>query len=108
MVPAVMVLVRVLCWLDFWWCWCFRRRGCWWRWFWVRVGGGLDRLGAVVGQCWVAFCVGLLLVRVSYVLVLCWGRWCCRRCLRWFRVCPLVRVLWRPVWVLVAVLVWVS
>ena len=72
MVPAVMVLVRVLCWLDFWWCWCFQRRGCWWRWFWARVGGGPDRLGAVVGQCWVAFCVGLLLVRVSYVLVLCW------------------------------------
>ena len=72
MVPALMVLVRVLCWLDFWWCWCFRRGGCWWRWFWVRVGGGPDRLGAVVGQCWVAFCVGLLLVRVSYVLVLCW------------------------------------
>ena len=38
----------------------------------MRVGGGPDRLGAVVGQCWVAFCVGLLLVRVSYVLVLCW------------------------------------
>ena len=72
MVPAVTVLVRVLCWLDFWWCWCFRWRGCWWRWFWVWVGGGPDRLGAVVGQCWVAFCVGLLLVRVSYVLVLWW------------------------------------
>ena len=72
MVSAVTVLVRVLCWLDFWWCWCFRWRGCWWRWFWVRVGGGPDRLGAVVGQCWVAFCVGLLLVRVSYVLVLWW------------------------------------
>ena len=38
----------------------------------MRVGGGPDRLGAVVGQCWVAFCVGLLLVRVSYVLVLWW------------------------------------
>ena len=72
MVPAVTVLVRVLCWLDFWWCWCFQWRGCWWRWFWVRVGGGPDRLGAVVGQCWVAFCVGLLLVRVSYVLVFWW------------------------------------
>ena len=36
------------------------------------VGGGPDRLGAVVGQCWVAFCVGLLLVRVSYVLVFWW------------------------------------
>ena len=72
MVPAVMVLVRVLCWLDFWWCWCFRRRGCCWRWFWVRVGGGPYRLGAVVGQCWVVFYVGLLFVRVSYVLVLCW------------------------------------
>ena len=55
--PAVTVLVRVLCWLDFWWCWCFRWRGCRWRWFWVRAGGGPDRLGAVVGQCWVAFCV---------------------------------------------------
>ena len=72
MVPAVTVLVRVLCWLDFWRCWCFRWRGCWWRWFWVRVGGGPDRLGAVVGQCWVAFCVRLLLVRVSYVLVFWW------------------------------------
>ena len=38
----------------------------------------------------------------------CWGRWCCRWCFRWFRVCPLVRVSWRPVWALVAVLVWVS
>ena len=27
----------------------------------------------------------------------CWGRWCCRWCFRWFRVCPLVRVSWRPV-----------
>ena len=70
--PAVTVLVRVLCWLDFWRCWCFRWRGCRWRWFWVRVGGGPERLGAVVGQCWVAFCVGLLLVRVSYVLVFWW------------------------------------
>ena len=70
--PAVTVLMRVLCWLDFWRCWCFRWRGCRWRWFWVRVGGGPDRLGAVVGQCWVAFCVGLLLVRVSYVLVFWW------------------------------------
>ena len=70
--PAVTVLVRVLCWLDFWRCWCFRWRGCRWRWFWVRVGGGPDRLGAVVGQCWVAFCVGLLLVRVSDVLVFWW------------------------------------
>ena len=72
MVPAVTVLVRVLCWLDFWLCWCFRWPGCWCWWFWVRVGGGPDRLGAVVGQCWAAFCVGLLLVRVSYVLVLWW------------------------------------
>ena len=38
----------------------------------MRVGGGPDRLGAVVGRCWVAFCVGLLLVRVSYVLVFWW------------------------------------
>ena len=35
-----MVLVRVLCWLDCWWCWCSRRCGVWWRPFWVRVGGG--------------------------------------------------------------------
>ena len=53
------------------------------------------------------------------VLVRCWrgclrrhagcrGCWCCRRRLRWFRVFPLVRVLWRSVWVLVAVQVWVS
>ena len=70
--PAVTVLVRVLCWLVFWRCWCFRWRGCRWRWFWVRLGGGPDRLGAVVGQCWVAFCVGLLLVRVSHVLVFWW------------------------------------
>ena len=70
--PAVTVLVRVLCWPHFWRCWCFRWRGCRWRWFWVRVGGGPDRLGAVVGQCWSAFCVGLLLVRVSYVLVFWW------------------------------------
>ena len=70
--PAVTVLVRVLCWLDFWRCWCFRWRGCRWRWFWVRAGGGPDRLGAVVGQCWVAFCVGLLLVRPSLVPVFWW------------------------------------
>ena len=38
----------------------------------MRVGGGPDRLGAAVGQCWVAFCVGLLLVRVSHVLVFWW------------------------------------
>ena len=33
-----------------------------------------DRIGwvPVVGQCWVAFCVGLLLVRVSHVLVFWW------------------------------------
>ena len=38
MVPAVMVLVRVLCWLDCWWCWCFQWCGCWCRCFLVRVG----------------------------------------------------------------------
>ena len=38
----------------------------------------------------------------------CWGRWCCRRCLCWFPLFPLVRVLWRPFLVFVAVLVWVS
>ena len=70
--PAVTVLVRVLCWLDFWRCLCFGWRVCRWRWFWVRVGGEPDRLGVVVGQCWVGFCVGLLLVRVSYVLVFWW------------------------------------
>ena len=37
----------------------------------------------------------------------CWGCWCCRRRLCWFRVFPLVRVLWRSVRVLVAVQVWV-
>ena len=31
----------------------------------MRVDGGPDRPGAVVGQCSVALCVGLLLVRVS-------------------------------------------
>ena len=39
MVPAVMLLVGVLCWLESWWGWFFRWCGCWWRWFWVRVGG---------------------------------------------------------------------
>ena len=38
----------------------------------------------------------------------CWGCWCCQQRLRWFLVFPLVRVLWRSVWVLVAVQVWVS
>ena len=53
------------------------------------------------------------------VLVCCWrgclrcragcrGCWCCQRRPRWFRVFPLVRVLWRSVWVLAAVQVWVS
>ena len=37
----------------------------------------------------------------------CWVSWCCRQCLRWFRVFLLVRVLWRSVWVLVAVQLWV-
>ena len=36
------------------------------------------------------------------------GCWCCRLRLRWFWVFPLVRVLWRSVWVLVAVQAWVS
>ena len=46
--PPVMVMVRVLCWLDFWWCWCFRWCGCCWWWFWVRVLGwhGCNALGA--------------------------------------------------------------
>ena len=45
--PPVMVMVRVLCWLDCWWCWRFRWYGCCWWWFWVRVGGwrGCNALG---------------------------------------------------------------
>ena len=45
--PPVMVMVRLLCWLDCWWCWCFRWCGCCWWWFWVRVGGwcGCSALG---------------------------------------------------------------
>ena len=66
--PAVTVLVRVLCWLDFWRCWCFRWRGCRWRWFWVRAGGGPDRLVSV-GWLFVLVC---FLVRVSLVLVFGW------------------------------------
>ena len=38
----------------------------------------------------------------------CWGCWCRGRRLSWFGVFLLVRVLWRWVWVLVAVQVWVS
>ena len=51
---AVMVLVRVLCWLDCWWCWCFRWCGCWWRWFWVRVAGwrGCCRWSVLGGFLW--------------------------------------------------------
>ena len=45
--PPVMVMVRVLCWLDCWWCWCFRWCGCCWWWFWVRVSRwrGCNALG---------------------------------------------------------------
>ena len=60
-----------------------------------------------------------LAVQRFLVLVCCWrgclrrragcrGCWCCRRCPRWFRVFPLVRVLWCSVWVLAAVQAWVS
>ena len=60
--PPVMVMVRVLCWLDCWWCWRFRWCGCCWRWFWVRVGGwrGCNALGVTCSLggllCW--FVVG--------------------------------------------------
>ena len=37
--PPVMVMVRLLCWHDCWWCWCFRWWGCWRWWLWVRVSG---------------------------------------------------------------------
>ena len=100
--PPVMVMVRVLCWLDCWWCWRFRWCGCCWWWFWVRVDGwrGCNALGwfLVLVPCW----RGCPRRRAW-----CRGCWCCRRRLRWFRVFPLVRVLWRSVWVLVAVQVWV-
>ena len=53
-------------------------------------------------------CVGPLLARVSPAS--CWvpGLLVLPAASRWFRVFPLVRVLWRSVWVLVAVQVWVS
>ena len=107
--PPVMVMVRVLCWLDCWRCPCFRWCGCCWWWLWVQVGGwrGCNALGVtwslggllVLVRCW----RGCLRCRAG-----CWGCWCCRRRLRWFWVLLLVRVLWRSVWVLVAVQVWVS
>ena len=45
--PPVMVMVRVLCRLDCWWCRCFRWCVCCWWWFLVRVGGwrGCNALG---------------------------------------------------------------
>ena len=97
-VLPVMVMVRVLCWLDCWWCWCFRWCGCCWWWFWVRVGGWRGWFLLLV-RCW----RGCLRCRVE-----CWGCCCCRRRLRWFRFFLLVRVLWRSAWVFVAVQVWVS
>ena len=60
--PPVMVIVRVLCCLYCWWCWCFRWCGCCWWWLRMRVGGwrGCNALG-VTGSlggflCW--FVVG--------------------------------------------------
>ena len=61
-VPPVIVMVRVLCSLDCWWCWRFRCCGCCWWWFWVQVGGwrGCNAFGvtwSLVGfLCW--FVVG--------------------------------------------------
>ena len=67
----------------------------------------LERLGCNMAVGW------------FLVLVRCWrgclrrcagcrSCWCCRRRPRWFRVFPLVRVLWRSVWVLAAVQLSVS
>ena len=64
--PPVMVMVRVLCWLDCWWCWCFRWCGCCWWWFWVRVGGwrgcnALDVTWSLAGLlCWLDVGDGVL------------------------------------------------
>ena len=68
--PPVMVMVRVLCWLDCWWCSRFRWCGCCWWWFWVRVGGwrGCNALGVTWSLG--GFCVGPLLARVSQAS--CW------------------------------------
>ena len=67
----------------------------------------LERLGCNMAVGWF-----LVLVRCSRGCLRrragCRGCWCCRRRPRWFRVSPLVRVLWRSVWVLAAVQVWVS
>ena len=67
----------------------------------------LERLGCNMAVGWFLVLVrcwrGCLRRRAG-----CWGRWCCRRRSRWFWVFPLVRVLWRSVWVLAAVQVWVS
>ena len=48
--PPVMVMVRVLCWLDCWWCWCFLMvwmlvvvvlgAGPWMAWVWSLVTVG--------------------------------------------------------------------
>ena len=77
----------------------------------VVLGAGRWRTGPAGCGRWSVFGVSLCWFVVDEgVLVLCsvlgsLGR---RQCLRLFGVCLLVRVLWRPVWVLVAVLVWVS
>ena len=107
--PPVMVMVRVLCWLDCWWCWPFRWCGCCWSWFWVRVGGwrGCNALGVTWSLggflCWSVVGEG-----VSGVVLGAGVAGVADRPPSWFRVFPLVRVLWRSVWVLVAVQVWVS
>ena len=67
----------------------------------------LERLGCYLAVGWFPVLVrcwrGCLRRRAG-----CWGCWCRRRRPRWFRVFPLVRVLWCSVWVLAAVQVWVS
>ena len=53
--PPVMVIVRVLCWLDCWWCWCFRWCGCCRWWFFFLTHGGpppkaLHQSGLTMGK----------------------------------------------------------
>ena len=66
--PPVMVMVRVFCWLDCWWCWCFRWCGCCRWWFWVRVVGW--RRCNALGVTWSLGGVGSMLARLSQVS--CW------------------------------------